>query len=126
MIRFRFVHAADLHLDTAFAGMGRVTPGIQDALRDASLDAFDDLVKLAMTREAALVLLAGDSYDGPERGVSRYRLGAYLDGLTRRSTATRSRLRVRVWYAARSEGSQTKHTTSCIDREFELTKEAET
>ena len=78
MIRFRFVHAADLHLDTPFTGIGRVTPGIQDALRDASLDAFDALVELAMSREAAFVLLAGDIYDGPERGVRaqiRFRRG---------------------------------------------------
>ena len=31
---FRFVHAADLHLDTPFEGVGRVDPAVGDALRD--------------------------------------------------------------------------------------------
>jgi DNA repair exonuclease SbcCD nuclease subunit len=83
MTRFCFVHAADLHLDTPFTGIGRVVPEIQDALRDASLEAFDALVELAIAREAVCLLLAGDTYDGPERGVRaqlRFRRG--LERLT--------------------------------------------
>ncbi|MGH9720169.1 MAG: metallophosphoesterase family protein, partial [Bryobacteraceae bacterium] len=66
---FRFVHAADLHLDTPFVGIGRVAPGVAQRLRDASLEAFDNLIGLAIDREAAFLLLAGDLYDGPERGI---------------------------------------------------------
>jgi DNA repair exonuclease SbcCD nuclease subunit len=43
-VRFRFVHAADLHLDTPVAGVGPVPPFVAQALRDASLQAFDALV----------------------------------------------------------------------------------
>lgn len=66
---FRFVHAADLHLDTPFEGIGRVAPQIAEALRDASLNAWDALVRLTIDRDAAFLLLAGDIYDGAERGV---------------------------------------------------------
>jgi DNA repair exonuclease SbcCD nuclease subunit len=69
MSRFRFVHAADLHLDTPFHGIGRVAPAIAERLRDASLDAWDGLVRLTIEREAAFLLLSGDIYDGAERGV---------------------------------------------------------
>ena len=82
-VSFVFVHAADLHLDTPFEGMARVSPAVGARLRDASLEAFDALVALAMERNAAFVLLAGDIYDGPERGV-RAQL-RFLRGLERLS-----------------------------------------
>jgi exonuclease SbcD len=66
---FRFVHAADLHLDTPFAMIGRVAPEIAQRLRDASLVAFDALVRMAIEREAAFVIFAGDVYDSADRSV---------------------------------------------------------
>src|SRR5258706_4987720 len=67
--KFRFVHAADLHLDTPFAAIGRVAPEIAGRLRDASLEAFDALTQMAIEREAAFVVFAGDIYDEADRGV---------------------------------------------------------
>ncbi len=64
-----FVHAADLHLDTGFEGVGRLDEHLAQRLRDASLDAFDALVELTLQREAAFLVLAGDVYDGAERGL---------------------------------------------------------
>ena len=66
---FRFVHAADLHLDTPFAMIGHVAPEIAKRLRDASLVAFDALVRTAIEREAAFVIFAGDVYDCAARSV---------------------------------------------------------
>ncbi len=40
-----------------------------NSLRDASLDAFDALVDTAITEQVAFVVLAGDIYDGADRGV---------------------------------------------------------
>lgn len=66
---FRFIHAADLHLDTPFQGLARVSGEMACLLRDASLDAFDRVVGAAIENEVAFVLLAGDLYDGEQRGV---------------------------------------------------------
>lgn len=66
---FCFVHAADLHLDTPFKGLGATAPEVAAALREASLQAFDDLVSLCLARRAAFLLIAGDVYDGAERGL---------------------------------------------------------
>lgn len=88
-MRFRFLHAADLHLDTPFSGLGQTSPEIAERLRDASLDAFDALVELAIKRDVAFVLLAGDIYDGAERGVRaqlRFRRG--LERLSQRGIPT--------------------------------------
>ena len=80
-MKFSFVHAADLHLDTPFEGIARVSPAIAARLRDASLEAFDGLVELAIARRAAFALIAGDVYDGASRGV-RAQL-RFLKGLER-------------------------------------------
>lgn len=69
MLSFSFIHAADLHLDTPFTGVGKVNPTLQQRLRDASLVAFDNLIREAIEHKVDFVLLAGDIYDGIERGV---------------------------------------------------------
>ena len=78
---FRFIHAADLHLDTPFQGVARVSEEIAALLRDASLDAFDRVVQAAVDHQVAFVLFAGDIYDGEQRGV-RAQL-RFLRGLER-------------------------------------------
>lgn len=82
---FCFVHAADLHLDTPFSGIGQVAPEIAGALREASLRSFEAVIELALAREAAFVVIAGDIYDGAERGLrAQLRL---RDGLGRLAAA---------------------------------------
>jgi DNA repair exonuclease SbcCD nuclease subunit len=66
---FRFVHAADLHLDTPFDGLSRLGADLPQRLRDASLEAFDQLVAETLRVDADALVLAGDLYDGPERGL---------------------------------------------------------
>lgn len=81
MARFRFVHAADLHLDTPFTGLARLGESLPERLRDASLQAFDNLVAATLESEADLLVLAGDLHDGPDRGLrAQLRL---RDGLKR-------------------------------------------
>ncbi len=84
-LRFTVVHAADLHLDTPFSGLGDVAPQVAQALREASLAAFDRLVELALSEKAAMLLLAGDLYDGPSRGIRAQR--RLLSGLARLAEA---------------------------------------
>lgn len=68
----RLVHAADLHLDSPFTGLGSVRDGLDEVLLGASLDALDDLVELCLAEEAEALLLAGDQFDRAE-GSSRGR-----------------------------------------------------
>jgi len=84
----RLVHAADLHLDSPFTGLGSVRDGLDEVLLDASLDALDDLVELCLAEEAELLLLAGDQFDraeGSSRG--RQRLARACARLTGSGTA---------------------------------------
>ncbi|MEB3188068.1 MAG: DNA repair exonuclease [bacterium] len=70
---FRFIHAADLHLDTPFAGIGKVSERVARLLQEASLEAFDALIELTLAEDAAFLLLAGDLYDGAQRGIRAQR-----------------------------------------------------
>lgn len=84
-MQFQFMHAADLHLDTPFTGMHRVDANLVETLRDATTQAFENLVEAAIERAVAFVVIAGDVYDGPDRGV-RAQL-AFRNGLDRLAQA---------------------------------------
>lgn len=61
---FKFIHAADIHLDSPLRGLSRYESAPVDTIRDACRRAFQNLVDLAIEEKVAFVLLAGDLYDG--------------------------------------------------------------
>ena len=64
MSSVRFVHAADLHLDTAFPGLARdVSPDLARDLRDATFTALERLVTLCHEERPDFVILSGDIYN---------------------------------------------------------------
>jgi DNA repair exonuclease SbcCD nuclease subunit len=60
----RILHAADLHLDSPMRGLLAYEAAPVEELRMATRRALANLVDLAMAEEVALVLLAGDVFDG--------------------------------------------------------------
>ena len=60
----KFIHAADLHLDSPLRGLERYPGAPVDLLRGATRRALENLVELACAETVDLVLLAGDLYDG--------------------------------------------------------------
>ena len=65
--RMKFVHAADLHLDSPLRGLARYEGAPVGALRLATRRAFQNLVELCLEERAAFLLIAGDVYDGDWR-----------------------------------------------------------
>ncbi len=61
---FRFLHAADIHLDSPLQGLERYPEAPVEAVRAAPRRAFERLVELAIEERVAFLLLAGDLYDG--------------------------------------------------------------
>lgn len=61
---FRFIHAADLHLDSPLRGLERYEGAPVARIRDATRRAVENLVQLAIDERVAFVALAGDIYDG--------------------------------------------------------------
>jgi len=60
----KFIHAADIHLDSPLCGLERYEGAPVEEIRGATRRAFENLIQLAIDEEVAFVLLAGDLYDG--------------------------------------------------------------
>jgi DNA repair exonuclease SbcCD nuclease subunit len=72
---FRFLHAADIHLDSPLKGLEVYQDAPVEQIRSATRRAFDNLVDLAIQEEVAFVLLAGDLFDGDWKD---YNTGIYF------------------------------------------------
>lgn len=64
MARFRFLHAADIHLDSPLHGLSRYDGVPIDRVRSATRAAFDALVQFAIDEVVNFVIIAGDLFDG--------------------------------------------------------------
>jgi DNA repair exonuclease SbcCD nuclease subunit len=73
----KFIHAADIHLDSPLRGLERYEDAPVDEVRSATRQAFENLVELAIEEEVSFVLLAGDLYDGDWRD---YNTGLFFVG----------------------------------------------
>jgi DNA repair exonuclease SbcCD nuclease subunit len=63
----KFVHAADIHLDSPLRGLERYEGAPAERLRGATRRALERLVDLCIAEEASLLFIAGDLYDGSWR-----------------------------------------------------------
>ena len=60
----KFLHAADLHIDSPLRGLDAHEGAPVERLRGATRQAFLSLIDLALERRVDLLILAGDIYDG--------------------------------------------------------------
>ena len=60
----KFIHAADIHLDSPLAGLSAYQDAPTDLLRTASRDAFSNLVGEAIDEAVDFMVIAGDLSDG--------------------------------------------------------------
>ena len=60
----KFVHAADLHIDSPLRGLDKYEGAPAARLRAATRRALENLVALCIEEQAAFLLLAGDVFDG--------------------------------------------------------------
>lgn len=67
---FKFLHAADVHLDSPLKNLAQYEGAPVDEIRQASRRALENLVRLALDEQVAFVLVAGDLYDGDWRDFS--------------------------------------------------------
>lgn len=61
---FKFLHAADLHLDSPLKGLENYEGAPVGEVRQATRRAFENLVDLAIAEAVDFVLVAGDLFDG--------------------------------------------------------------
>lgn len=64
---FKFIHTADIHLDSPLLGLARYDGAPVQYVRTAVRKAFLNLVELALEEKVSFILIAGDLYDGDWR-----------------------------------------------------------
>ena len=72
---FKFLHAADIHLDSPLRGLERYEGAPVETIRQATRHACAQLVRLAIDEQVAFVVIAGDCYDGDWKD---YNTGLFL------------------------------------------------
>ena len=60
----KFIHAADLHIDSPMKGLAEKDEGIAQKVREATRTAFKNLVDFATDNNVAFIVIAGDVFDG--------------------------------------------------------------
>ena len=65
----RFIHTADLHLGTPFTGISKFSPEFGKILADATYQAFEEIVSLAIREQVSFLVISGDIYDSEERRI---------------------------------------------------------
>ena len=70
MTSFRFLHAADIHLDSPVGGLRDYPLASAHRFRNATREALNRLVDTAIRERAAFLVISGDLYDGNWRDFS--------------------------------------------------------
>ncbi len=86
MRSFRFLHCADLHLDSPLRGLEADPDAPAGTIREATREAFKKLVDFAINERIDFVVAAGDLYDGDWQD---YRTGLFLVRQIARLSAAR-------------------------------------
>jgi DNA repair exonuclease SbcCD nuclease subunit len=60
----KFIHAADIHLDSPLTGLSAYSDAPVEMLRNATREAFTNLVTEAIEQQVDFMVIAGDLYDG--------------------------------------------------------------
>ena len=81
---FKFLHAADIHLDSPLKGLARYEGAPVDQIRGATRKAFTNLVDLALAEAVQFVVIAGDIYD---RDWTDYNTGLFFNSQMARLNA---------------------------------------
>jgi 3',5'-cyclic AMP phosphodiesterase CpdA len=68
----KFIHTADLHLDSPLRGLSAYADAPAERLRTATRDAFQNLVTQAIDEQVDFMVIAGDVYDGKRYGDAIY------------------------------------------------------
>jgi DNA repair exonuclease SbcCD nuclease subunit len=70
---YRFVHAADIHLDSPLRSLALRDPNIANLIGNATRRAFIDIVNLCIGEQVDALMLAGDLYDGDQTSMKTAR-----------------------------------------------------
>ncbi len=85
MREIRFIHCADLHIDSPFKGLSEVHPKLRDILYESTYQSYSNIINLAISEGVDCVLITGDVYDGADKSLQAQL--RFRDGLQRLADA---------------------------------------
>ncbi|MFC4322148.1 metallophosphoesterase family protein [Litchfieldia salsa] len=65
----RFLHIADLHLDSPFIGLKKLPEQIYKRIRESTFQSFTRLISLAIREKVDFMIIAGDIFDQENRSI---------------------------------------------------------
>ncbi|SEH87267.1 DNA repair exonuclease [Tardiphaga sp. OK245] len=86
MTAYRFVHAADIHLDSPLRSLAMRNPELAALVGNASRQVFERIIDLCLDEQVQALILSGDLYDGEQTSMKTARFLA--DQLRRLHTAS--------------------------------------
>jgi len=76
LLAFRFVHSADIHLDSPLRSLALLNPELGRLIGGATRQAFQNIVDLCIEERVNALILAGDLYDGDQTSMKTARFFA--------------------------------------------------
>ena len=65
----KFIHCADLHLDSPFQGLTTKEPSLADRFKHATNEAFVKIIDLCLAEKVDFLTIGGDTFDGADRSL---------------------------------------------------------
>lgn len=118
---FRFIHTADIHLDSPLSGLAQYDESEAQEILTASRDALENMVDLAIEEEVAFVVIAGDLYDGDWRD---YQTGLFF--VEQMAQLSRADIPVYVLHGNHDAESKITHSLTLPDNVFTFPAKAAT
>lgn len=70
MPKIRFIHTADLHLDTPFKGLSRWNSDLSKKLKDATFKSFKKIIDLCSDKKVDFLIISGDIFDSENKSLA--------------------------------------------------------
>lgn len=70
MPKVRFIHTADLHLDTPFKGLSRLNSDLSKRLKDATFRSFRNIINLCSEKKVDFLIISGDIFDSENKSLA--------------------------------------------------------
>ncbi|KUP09347.1 hypothetical protein Q73_03475 [Bacillus coahuilensis m2-6] len=78
----RFIHCADLHLDSPFIGLTGIPSKVFDRIHQSTFLSFERIISVAIDKQVDFICISGDLFDGEDRSIkAQVRLQKQLNRL---------------------------------------------
>ena len=70
MTKVKFIHTADLHLDTPFKGLSNWNSDLASKLKDATFKSFRKIIDLCLNEKVDFLIISGDIFDSENKSLA--------------------------------------------------------